>query len=70
MKRITKRTRLRITLYAFIVLMILAFFSTWLELEMVATAAIGGMMTILTSYIWGETRRPSITDNNNQNIIQ
>ena len=48
-----------ITLAAGIILTILAGLSILQTLEAVATACVAGILTILSTYIWGETKRPS-----------
>ncbi len=55
----TKRTRYRLTIIAGLLLFSLAFISVFKEMENVAITSIGGIMTILSAYIWGETNRPS-----------
>jgi hypothetical protein len=54
-----KRTRLKITLLAGILLSLISLASIWQQTENIGMAAIGGIMTILSGYIWGETKRPS-----------
>ncbi len=51
--------RYKLTIITAIVLIMLAGISIFKGLEVMATACVTGIMTILTSYIWGETRRPS-----------
>jgi hypothetical protein len=48
-----------ITLAAGIILTVLAGFSVYQTMEGVASACVAGILTILTTYIWGETKRPS-----------
>jgi hypothetical protein len=48
-----------ITILAGFNLSTLAFFSVLKGMEGVATACVGGILTILSTYIWGETKRPS-----------
>ena len=55
----TKRTRLKTTIIAGIFLGCLATYATHKEMQTIGVTAIGGFMTILSSYIWGETKRPS-----------
>ena len=50
-----------ITVVAGIILTILAGFSIYKSMEGVASACVAGILTILTTYIWGETKRPSNT---------
>ena len=48
-----------ITLLAGLMLSTLALLSVLKGMEGVATASVGGILTILSTYIWGETKRPS-----------
>jgi len=48
-----------ITLLAGFMLSTLALLSVLKGMEGVATASVGGILTILSTYIWGETKRPS-----------
>lgn len=57
--KLTKRTRYRLTIIAGLLLFSLAFISVFKGIENVAITSIGGVMTILSAYIWGETNRPS-----------
>lgn len=54
--------RYTISIVAGVVLATLAVLSVLKEMEGVASACVGGILTILTSYIWGETKRPSKTN--------
>ena len=56
----TKRTRFKISIVAGLLLYCLAVLSVFKEMETVAITSITGVMTILSAYIWGETKRPSI----------
>jgi hypothetical protein len=56
--------RYTITIIAGIVLVLLAGLSVFKGMEGIASACVGGILTILTTYIWGETKRPS----NHKNI--
>lgn len=56
--------RYLITIIAGIILSALAVISVMKGMETLASACVAGIMTILTTYIWGETKRPS----NNENI--
>jgi len=56
--------RYLITIIAGILLAVLAILSIFNGMEVLASACVAGIMTILTSYIWSETKRPS---NNNDN---
>lgn len=51
--------RFTITIIAGITLTGLAVLSVLKSMEGVASACVGGILTILTTYIWGETKRPS-----------
>jgi hypothetical protein len=55
----TKRTRYKISLFAGLFLVMIALLSVFKTTETIGASAIAGMMTILTTYIWGETKRPS-----------
>lgn len=48
-----------ITISAGISLVILAILSIFKGMEVVATTSIAGILTILSTYIWAETKRPS-----------
>lgn len=48
-----------ITIVAGILLAALAILSVLKGMEGLASACVGGILTILTTYIWGETKRPS-----------
>lgn len=54
-----KRTRFKISIFSGIILAILTAYSISKGTESVGVTAIAGLMTILTTYIWGETTRPS-----------
>jgi O-antigen/teichoic acid export membrane protein len=54
-----KRTRLKITLAAAVFLVVTTYVSIYKEMEAVATTCIAGVMTVLSTYIWAETKRPS-----------
>jgi hypothetical protein len=56
----TKRTRFKITILAGVLLFTLAALSIFHATETIGLAAVTGMMTILSGYIWGETKRPSL----------
>lgn len=51
--------RYTITVLAGFMLATLALLSVLKGMEGVASACVGGILTILTTYIWGETKRPS-----------
>lgn len=50
-----------VTIVAGIFLAVLSFFSVLKGMEGLASVCVGGILTILTTYIWGETKRPSNT---------
>lgn len=54
--------RYTISLLAGTILALLAGYSIFKGMESVASACVGGILTILTGYIWGETKRPSKPD--------
>jgi hypothetical protein len=51
--------RYAISIAAGIILSILAGYAIFKGMEGVASACVAGLLTILTTYIWGETKRPS-----------
>lgn len=53
--------RYTITVLAGIFLATLAILSVLKGMEGLASACVGGILTTLTTYIWGETKRPSNT---------
>ena len=55
--------RFSITVAAGIILAALAALSIFKNMEGVASACVAGILTILTTYIWGETKRPSNHEN-------
>lgn len=54
-----KRTRLKITLAAAAFLVVTTYVAIFKGMEAVATTCIAGVMTVLSTYIWAETKRPS-----------
>jgi type III secretory pathway component EscU len=58
----TTKTRFKLTLLVLVFLMVTAIAAVFKEMNSVATMAVTGVMTTLTSYIWGETKRPSTTE--------
>lgn len=54
-----KRTRYKISIITALYLIIMATLSVFKNMEGVAISSIAGIMTILSSYVWGETKRPS-----------
>lgn len=51
--------RYKITIIAGIVLTLLAGVSIYKEMDGVASTSVAGILTIVTSYIYGESKRPS-----------
>jgi phage shock protein PspC (stress-responsive transcriptional regulator) len=56
------KSRLKLTIAAFLLLGVLAGLATYQQMEAVATTAIAGIMTILSAYIWAQTKRPSVNE--------
>jgi hypothetical protein len=54
-----KRTRLKITLAAAVFLVVTTYVAIFKGMEAVATTCIARVMTVLSTYIWAETKRPS-----------
>jgi hypothetical protein len=52
------QTRFKLTLYAAGFLALVTLLAIGSKMETVATAAIAGIMTILSAYIWSQTQRP------------
>ncbi len=63
-----QRTRLRLTIITGVLLFGLAFVSVLYQMEGVAIACISGVLTIVSSYIWGETKRPSSSKNKHTSL--
>jgi hypothetical protein len=57
------RTRLKTTLATALFMAGIILLATLLHLEVIASAAIASLMTILSAYLWAETKRPSIPKN-------
>ena len=55
--------RYMITYLAAIFFALLAILSIFKGMETAASSSIAGILTTLSTYIWGETKRPSNTDN-------
>lgn len=53
------KTRYKLTLTVLLFLMTTAITSIINDMDGVATVAVTGVMTTLSTYIWGETKRPS-----------
>jgi len=60
--KLTKQTRFKISIYTGIFLALVVVFSIFQMTESIGVTAIAGIMTTLSSYIWGETKRPSNKD--------
>ena len=54
-----RRTRLKITLAAAVFLVVTTYVAIFKEMETVATTCIAGVMNVISTYIWAETKRPS-----------
>ncbi len=52
-------TRYLITIIAAILLAVVVVLSIFKAMESVASTAIAALMTILSTYIWSQTKRPS-----------
>jgi len=57
--KFTRQTRYKISIGASIFLAVVVVLSIFKTTENIGVSAIAAIMTILTSYIWGETKRPS-----------
>ena len=55
----TTKTRFKLTIIVLAFLMVLAVLAVYKGMDSVATIAATGIITSLTSYVWGETKRPS-----------
>ena len=55
----TPHTRYRLTLATALFLAVVTLLSIFLRMEAVATAGIAGIMTVLSTYIWSQTTRPT-----------
>ena len=53
------KTRLKLTVIAALFLGGITIMATLMKMEVVATTSIAGIMTILSAYIWAQTKRPS-----------
>ena len=53
------KTRLKLTVIAALFLGGITIMATIMKMEVVATTSIAGIMTILSAYIWAQTKRPS-----------
>lgn len=59
------KTRFKLTVIAGSFLSVMTVLATVLKQEIVATTSLTGIMTILSAYIWSQTRRPSYNENAN-----
>jgi flagellar biosynthesis component FlhA len=57
------QTRFKLTLFAAAFLAVVTLLAIGSKMETVTTAAIAGIMTILSAYIWSQTQRPSQNEN-------
>jgi len=57
--KLTQQTRYKVSIYAVVFLAVVVILSIFYVTENIGVTAIAGIMTTLTSYIWGETKRPS-----------
>lgn len=57
--RVTKSKRFGVSVGAGVVLSALAALSVFKGMESVASTCVAGILTILSSYVWGETLRPA-----------
>ena len=58
----TTKTRFKLTIMVLVFLMITAITAVFKGMDNVAAIATTGIITSLTSYVWGETKRPSELD--------
>ena len=56
-----KSKRYIIAIIAGLLLATIAILAIYKGMESVATTSVAGVLTILSTYIWGETKRPSNT---------
>lgn len=66
----TTKTRLKLTVIAGLFLAAITLTATFMKMEAVATTSIAGIMTILSAYIWAQTKRPSGYEFSDKNIEQ
>jgi hypothetical protein len=55
----TKRTRYKISIGAGLFMAMVVLLSIFKDAQNIGVAAITAIITILSTYIWGETKRPS-----------
>ncbi len=60
----TTQTRLKLTFITAAFLALVTLLAIYSKMEGVATASIAGIMTILSAYIWSQTKRPSKNERN------
>lgn len=66
----TTKTRLKLTVIAALFLGGITIMATIMKMEVIATTSIAGIMTILSAYIWAQTKRPSGYELSDKNIEQ
>lgn len=66
----TTKTRMKLTVIAALFLGGITVMATIMKMEVVATTSIAGIMTILSAYIWAQTKRPSYNELPDKNIEQ
>ena len=54
------QTRYQLTRRAGVYLALVTLIAIFMHMETLATSCIAGLMTILSAYIWAQTRRPSV----------
>ena len=67
---LNSKTRLKLTFIAGLFLSALAVLATSMKMEVVATTAIAGIMTILSTYIRSQTNLPSQNENPNADTAE
>lgn len=55
----TKKTRFKLTVYNDVFMMLMAFVAVYNGMESLASACVGGILTITTAYIGGNSYRDS-----------
>ena len=53
------KTRLKLTIIGGVFLAGMTLVATILKMENIATTSLAGLMTIFSTYIWSQTKRPS-----------
>lgn len=54
-----RKTRLKVTLISGLILLVTCYVAISQDMESLAMTCVAGIMTALSSYVWGETKRPS-----------